>query len=160
MARHRSGSQTGFTIIEVVMVLAIAGIILMMVLQAIPMLQRNSHNNRRKNDASVILEAVSHWELNNSGNVPTPSDNFLQYSTDKLSFYDPANIQIIHGDAHNAVFHNSGITDTDSIEVHNYAKCDPATPGSYTNADAGYNDVVALYAIETSDGSSAKCQEI
>lgn len=161
VAQNRLGSKNGFTVLEVMFVLAIAGIILMLVLQAIPMLMRNSRNNRRKQDVSVVLEAISHWELNNSGDMPSwPTDNFMQYSASKLSYYDTSNLTVTAGDPHNTLYYKPGITNVDALEVHNYAKCDPATPGGYTNNDSGYNDVVALYAIETGGGSQPKCQEL
>ena len=140
--------------------LAIAGIILMLVLQTIPMLIRNSRNSRRKQDVGLVLEAISHWELNNSGDMPAPGDNYMQYSTNKLTYYDQNNITVTTGNPRDAVYHNSGTTDIDAVEIHNYAKCDPGNPGGYTNTDAGYNDVAALYAIESSGGSQSKCQEL
>lgn len=49
----------GFTIIEVLIVLAIAGLIMLIVFLAVPALQRNSRNNARNNDASRISAAVT-----------------------------------------------------------------------------------------------------
>ena len=49
----------GFTIIEVLIVLAIAGLIMLVVFLAVPALQRNSRNNARSADASTILTAVN-----------------------------------------------------------------------------------------------------
>lgn len=64
-------NQSGFTIIEVLIVLAIAGLILLIVFLAVPALQRNSRNTQRKNDVAAILAAVSEFENNNSGQIPT-----------------------------------------------------------------------------------------
>ena len=61
----------GFTIIEVMIVLAIAGLIILIVLLAIPALQRNSRNTTLKNDASAIAAGVSEFKSNNDGNAPT-----------------------------------------------------------------------------------------
>lgn len=47
-------SQNGFTIIEVLIVLAIAGLIMLIVFLAVPALQRNQRNNARNSDASRI----------------------------------------------------------------------------------------------------------
>ena len=60
----------GFTIIEVMIVLAIAGLILLIVFLAIPALQRNSRNTQRKNDVAAILAAVSEYANNNNGTLP------------------------------------------------------------------------------------------
>ena len=60
----------GFTIIEVLIVLAIAALILLIVFLAVPALQRNSRNTQRKNDVSALLGAVSEFGNNNSGVLP------------------------------------------------------------------------------------------
>lgn len=51
-------SKSGFTIIEVTLVLAIAGLIFMMVFFVLPVLQRNQRDAQRKNDAAIILSSV------------------------------------------------------------------------------------------------------
>ncbi len=61
----------GFTIIEVMIVLAIAGLIILIVLLAIPALQRNGRNTALKNDASAIAAGVSEFKSNNDGAPPT-----------------------------------------------------------------------------------------
>jgi prepilin-type N-terminal cleavage/methylation domain-containing protein len=63
--------EQGFTIIEVMIVLAIAGLILLIVFLAVPALQRNARNTSLKNDASAVAAAVTEYESNNSGAVPT-----------------------------------------------------------------------------------------
>ena len=60
----------GFTIIEVLIVLAIAGLILLIVFLAVPALQRNARNSSRKNDASRIATASSNFVNNNNGTQP------------------------------------------------------------------------------------------
>lgn len=61
----------GFTIIEVLIVLAIAGLILLIVFLAVPALQRNSRNTQARNGAASILSAVNDWSNNNNGTTPT-----------------------------------------------------------------------------------------
>ena len=60
----------GFTIIEVVLVLAIAGLIFLMVFIALPALQRNQRDTQRKNDLSRVQSAINNYQANNRGNVP------------------------------------------------------------------------------------------
>lgn len=60
----------GFTIIEVMIVLAIAGLILLIVFLAVPALQRTARNTTIKNDASAIAGGVTEFESNNSGSLP------------------------------------------------------------------------------------------
>ena len=157
----REPANAGFTIIEMLIVLAIAGLILMIVFLAIPSLERNSRNNQRVEDVQTILGAVSHWELNNSGNVPnTPADNFLQNYTSRLTYYDPVtgvtSMTLSPGASPPA-----SPPDIEKVYVYNYQKCDATVLSGYTSQGAGYNDVVALYAIETGSGGIApKCQQI
>lgn len=82
--------KQGFTIIEVVLVLAIAALIFLMIFVALPALQRNQRDTARKNDAGVVSSALGTYRSNNSGSLPTSStfgDFRTQYLTDKLSQY-------------------------------------------------------------------------
>lgn len=76
--------QKGFTIIEVVLVLAIAALIFLMVFIALPALQKSQRDTARKNDVSVIAGAVSSWQGNNrSGSFPT--DTQIREYADNVS---------------------------------------------------------------------------
>lgn len=152
-------SKAGFTIIETLLVLAIAGFILMIVMMAIPTLLRNSKNGQRKQDVASILQAVSRYELNHSGTFPPNCASsappcFLSYA--KLSHYDPANVIVeVNGALNGAV---AGVTDGDQVIVRHYYKC--AAGGGASDQGAGYRDVVALYAVETADGTASQCQQL
>lgn len=60
-------NQKGFTIIEVLIVLAIAGLIMVIVFLAVPSLQRNSRNTQREADVSKIAAAISQCMANRNG---------------------------------------------------------------------------------------------
>lgn len=64
-------NKKGFTIIEVVLVLAIAGLIFLMVFIALPALQRSQRDTQRKNDAGRFLSQINSYQSNNRGKVPT-----------------------------------------------------------------------------------------
>ena len=64
-------TKKGFTIIEVVLVLAIAGLIFLMVFIALPALQRNQRDTQRKNDMSRAQTAINSYQANNRGSVPS-----------------------------------------------------------------------------------------
>lgn len=57
----------GFTIIEVLIVLAIAGLIMLIVFLAIPALRRNQQNTTMRGEASRVLSAVTEYESNANG---------------------------------------------------------------------------------------------
>lgn len=62
-------NKKGFTIIEVLIVLAIAALILLVVFLAIPALQRSQRNSARVSDASLLAAAINDCLTNNNGNV-------------------------------------------------------------------------------------------
>ena len=68
MYKKIRNQNQGFTIIEVMIVLAIAGLIMMIVFLAVPALQRSSDNNARNSDASRIATAVNECLVNRNGN--------------------------------------------------------------------------------------------
>ena len=65
-----SKNKKGFTIIEVVLVLAIAGLIFLMVFIALPALQRSQRNTQREDDLSRFLTAANDYQTNNNGKTP------------------------------------------------------------------------------------------
>ena len=63
--------KPGFTIIEVVLVLAIAGLIFLMVFIALPALQRSQRDTARKNDVGRFLAAIQAYQANNRNRLPS-----------------------------------------------------------------------------------------
>lgn len=89
MKSKLQNNQKGFTIIEVLIVLAIAGLILLIVFLAVPALQRNSRNTQRKNDVAAVLGAVNEWSSNNNGRLPsTTAEQTAAIANVQLGFYN------------------------------------------------------------------------
>ena len=65
----------GFTIIEVVLVLAIAGLIFLMVFIALPALQRGQRDAQRKEDLSRISVQMTNYLSSTRGSVPNSADS-------------------------------------------------------------------------------------
>lgn len=63
-------SKQGFTIIEVVLVLAIAALIFLMVFIALPALQRNQRDTAAKQEVGDVLAALTTFQSNNRGRLP------------------------------------------------------------------------------------------
>lgn len=72
---YKQKRQQGFTIIEVLIVLAIAALILLIVFLAVPALQRNSRNTGRNSDASRVAAAANSYVANKNGNLPKNAAN-------------------------------------------------------------------------------------
>ena len=66
-------TKKGFTIIEVVLVLAIAGLIFLMVFIALPAVQRTQRDAERRDDMGALLSAIQKYQNNNRGSLPTTS---------------------------------------------------------------------------------------
>ena len=86
--------QKGFTIIEVVLVLAIAALIFLMVFIALPALQRNQRDTQRRQDAGRFVSQLSSYATNNKGAIPNDSTKLETFMTSYLKsnegeFNDP-----------------------------------------------------------------------
>ena len=143
-------NSKGFTIIEVLIVLAIAGLIMLIVFLAVPALQRNSRNTQRKNDVAGVLGAVAEYVGNNNGNLPTAVGNYTGQVN--LGFYVTSNVA-------QATNTQPPVTNTDSlIRIVTGARCSTTTPGG--TIPGSQRQYVAQYAVETGGGGNTPiCQE-
>jgi prepilin-type N-terminal cleavage/methylation domain-containing protein len=150
-------SQQGFTIIEVLIVLAIAGLILMIVFLAVPALQRNSRNTQRKNDVQALLGAISEYEDNNNGSLPATGDATIDGSSATLGASTSAQATA------NLGYYNSGtvtiqttapssVPDNDTVLLVEGYTCDNNKP---TTDGANRRSIAAYYSIEP--GTTAQC---
>lgn len=153
-----SSKAKGFTIVEVLFVLAIGGLILMMVFLAIPAINRWNNNNKRKADVSAILQAVSDYRLQNMGGYPLGKNiNDLGLNS-KLNIY--SSLTISTPDTANMPKYIESTTD---VTVYNSAKCsnlaNPTTSTQLTSS--GSRDIVVLYALDIG-GSAGRpmCREL
>lgn len=76
----KSREREGFTIIEVVLVLAIAGLIFLMIFVALPALNRTQRDSRRRDDISVLLRKLKDFQTNNRGALPSGGSTVYSYS--------------------------------------------------------------------------------
>ena len=68
MKKHKLNH--GFTIIEIILVLAVARLIFLMVVLALLALQRSQRDTQRKNDAINLLAAIIEFQSHNKGQKP------------------------------------------------------------------------------------------
>jgi prepilin-type N-terminal cleavage/methylation domain-containing protein len=94
----KSKRAEGFTIIEVMIVLAIAGLIMVIVFIAVPQLQRNQRDNARQNIANRVKAELETYAGNNQGAYPfgpaatgtgNIGDFVTRYITGKVKVADP-----------------------------------------------------------------------
>jgi prepilin-type N-terminal cleavage/methylation domain-containing protein len=66
--------RKGFTLIEVVIVIAIGALIILVVLQAVSNAQESQRDSTRRQEASQIVAALEQFAANNQGTYPKDSD--------------------------------------------------------------------------------------
>lgn len=90
MSKHVGTNKKGFTIIEVVLVLAIAGLIFLIVFLAVPALQRARRDTQRKNDVGRFLAQLEQYASNNNGTYPDNQTELNTFVTEYMDdFGDP-----------------------------------------------------------------------
>ncbi len=155
-------NQSGFTIIEVMIVLAIAGVIMMLVFLAIPSLQRNNRNTQYRNDVANVLGYISEYTSNNNGALPdyvsvdSNGDVDMGESASMRSqvgtIRGGTNVIIQDVSVSGSVFPSAANTDT--IVLLKGAQCD----GNSINNSAGSRSIAAVFEIETAGGTEQQCQ--
>lgn len=118
-------NRSGFTLIEIVIVIAIAALILAAILIFVPQAQVAQRDGQRKSDVAKVLSKLDECEANNSGVACTSAATF---TANYLSGINPPGLSSSYG-----VTYKAGA----SSGPGNNAACDTATTGTvevYTNA--------------------------
>ena len=147
-------NKKGFTIVEVLIVLAIAGAIMLVVFLAVPALQRNSRNTGLRSDVSTTLAAVNEFITNNNGKMPTrasTANGVVTISGATGTSSSQANVRgtttVRNGTA------APGATTTDTVILVFGSKCNGNVLGA-TSARA----VAALFNVEGPNTNTPQCQ--
>lgn len=154
LSRLKKNSK-GFTIIEVMIVLAIAGLIILIVLLAVPALQRNGRNTAIKNDASAIVAGVSEFSSNNDGQIPTAAASSQAAAT--ITIGGAAGTTAVEAKVQGSTTVNFAGTPGDApgtITVRYGQKCVNAT--SFGLSD-NVRSTAVLYNIETPSAVAPRC---
>lgn len=158
-SKQTNGSKSGFTIIEVVLVLAIAGLIFLMVFLALPALQRNQRDTQRKQDLSRFLSQISSYQSNNRGQIPNATTmstfitSYMRAGSD--TFTDPSGGDYVLTNVSRVPSMNA----TTGVAEFNYmvgttASCAAGVPSASGSASTGRKIAVSI-ALE---GGGAYCQ--
>lgn len=156
--------QSGFTIIEVLIVLAIAGLILLVVFLAVPALQRNSRNTQRKNDVQNVVGALQEYQNNNSGKLPTTAALFTSdvLPNTKLGFYNNTGDVVYAPNA--AAVASKTVSASTNVLIDTFTKCPATAPAvgatSVTTSGGTSRNVTAIYVIETPGGYQPQCLDM
>ena len=134
MKTRMKKDRRGFTIIEVVLVLAIAGLIFLMIFVALPALQRSQRDAQRRNDISLLLTKIMNYQTNNRGALPTntPAENSAQVTTANLNneILDPKLWQSFYNNYFDDNFRDPRSGETYTLWI---ISCGASTRGSTCN---------------------------
>ncbi len=142
--------EKGFTIVEVMIVLGIAGLIMLIVFLAVPALQRSQRNSSRKSDAARVGAVANEWLSNRNGVAPVTADeaNF-RTAVGTLSQYDAAQLTITS---------TAGSTGSDtSIKLVTNATCNASNTASAAGTS---RQMVVVYGQETSGTAQSVCLSV
>ena len=152
--------KLGFTIIEVTLVLAIAGLIFLMVFVALPALQRSQRDTQRKNDIARLMSAINSYKSNNRGKIlwrvgVTASGDSLAnkyLNKDKGEWIDPT------GKTYNISVNNASVMTGNGIEGwghpgyhHYYRRADGHEKSNFIFIFIGYKCRGANVTRDTND---------
>lgn len=149
--------EKGFTIIEVLIVLAIAGLIMLIVFLAVPALQRNSRNTQRSNDASKVAAAINECLSNRNGQTSSciTTANLQGLDTSKLSVLTTVTAPSATS-PYNATAPGNNTTIT-----WGFGQVCAADGATATTSNANARSAVVLYSAESATGgTTTKCLSI
>ena len=151
--------ERGFTIIEIVLVLAVAGLIFLMIFVALPALQRSQRDTQRKREIASLKAAITQYRTNNKGQLPdhTGKSKYIYNANDSNTnlgflnnYWRPTMYDVIqimptnHGWA-NAVEVPNGIN---GMVIHMGGKCKQLDDGTWsTTSDTKTPNSAAIYVI-------------
>ena len=154
MAQQKA--NRGFTIIDVVLVLAIAGLICLMVFLAWPALQRSQRDAQRRSDVTRFVSQVNSYATNNKGSIPKTDTGSINSFLDSYmkrgngEFKDPQtgnNYSVVTGVA------QQGSATTEKMVYATSAQCDGENIVAKSGSPRSFAVKVQL------EGSGAFCKD-
>ncbi len=162
----KKSNQKGFSIIEVLIVLAIAGLIMLIVFLAVPALQRNARNNDYSAEANRYASAFQEVQSNKGGGFLTVGSATSGTDTDAGKLWSAANPKTfttvtVSGTA--AAVPTAPTSDgnfSNTIYVIQNFKCQ--SPDSWTRdgGSVSTRQTSVLFTTESRTGVVTKCQDI
>jgi prepilin-type N-terminal cleavage/methylation domain-containing protein len=168
----KNRKEEGFTIIEVLIVLAIAGLILLIVFLAVPALQRNSRNTSRKTDVGRVSGALQEWQSNHNGATFTAGAGGANVSevinsAGTLSQYTPAYAATIGANSFTVVVGATGAltggvnnVNLGSLQVATGATCDTATAGAAIASSSNRRMALQYLVEQGTNGVTPQCLDV
>ena len=131
MAKYNINTKRGFTIIEVVLVLAIAGLIFLMVFIALPNMQRSQRDTQRRQDYANLSATMTNYITNNNGSLP------------KVGKLDPSKYINSNGQDPDGYVYALNVVEFGSTAATNEAAVEAVTKGNTDTANTAYGTVTS-----------------
>lgn len=148
MSKLTKTNQSGFTIIEVVLALAIGAMIIGMVFIALPNLQKQRRDTARRNDLGRFMGQLEAYAGNNNGKYPLTQgelDTFVtSYVQKDAVFEDPSTGTYLTTAAFRTVADANTTVAVGSMSYVLGARCN----GEIVEANAGNRNIAAKIPLE------------
>lgn len=153
--------RKGFTIIEVVLVLAIAALIILMVFIAWPALQRTQRDQARKSDIALIGSTISTFKSNNKGKLPNICELNKLVFKQGTSIYQAVDCASGTDATGSNIITKSEVADDSAVGIEQVivvpgGKCN----GNNVQTGGSPRQVALVFAVEASGTPMRQCQEV
>ena len=154
--------RKGFTIIEVVLVLAIAALIILMVFIAWPALQRTQRDQARKSDVALIGSTISTFKSNNKGKLPNICELNKLVFKQGTSIYHAVDCEGSGAVTESNIITQSTVANGDSavgieqVIVVPGGRCD----GNNVRTGGSPRQAALVFAVEANGTPMRQCQEV
>ena len=152
---QKTKDQKGFTIIEVLIVLAIAGLIMVIVFLAVPSLQRSHRNQSRKTDVRAVLAGASEFAATH-GAQPPANQTDIDTTTANVKFGYYTGAKVFYGTTPTATLSPSSTTpaaDTNTTEEMNVYPGKVCTSATAIPTTGNSRNVAIVYVLEQASGN-------
>jgi prepilin-type N-terminal cleavage/methylation domain-containing protein len=168
MLKQLKKRQEGFTIVEVLIVLAIAGVIMLVVFLAVPTLQRNSRNTQRRADVSHLGGVLNEWIGNHQGSPLAKWNTATITSGPTLASETFSQMNGMTPDAAGTgvtpaasgatvATYTAAVTVLDNFYVYSNTICTNSTTPAYSSSAKSY---AILYLVEPGSPGTLQCASI
>lgn len=143
--------RKGFTLIEIVIVLAIAALIMVIVFVAVQGANRARRDTSRKNDANTVLAQAEQWASNNNGDYPAALAGPPVFATNPVTTAgnNPYNLPVRDPNGNTYVYNYATTAPAvNNISVSRNSDCTGGTPGNRVFAVRAFQESGGVYCVD------------
>ena len=118
--------EKGFTLIEIVLVLAIAGLLLVIVFLAVSGAQKARRDSQRKNDVSRMASQIENYAGNNNGQIPNSAAAIATVIGAGSKYFDTSVDKDPSGNGYTVTYTTTAPAAAGAVSYHDNAVCPSA----------------------------------